>query len=175
MLFDMSQVRLSPRLQALLDLALPGQPLWDICCDHGLLGLKAIEMGSFPEVHFVDQVPHIIRNLAIRLVDFEPDNEVIECHLCAGQDIPIPVKGSVVIAGVGAQTILDILTGLFQKGRLQAERLILSPQKDERDFPQAFAALFQSDWELGSDPFLITESDRERPIWVATSRVLTSP
>lgn len=167
MLFDMSQVRLSPRLQALLDLALPGQPLWDICCDHGLLGLKAIEMGSFPEVHFVDQVPHIIRNLAIRLVDFEPDNEVIECHLCAGQDIPIPVKGSVVIAGVGAQTILDILTGLFQNGSLQAQRLILSPQKDEKDFPSGFAQIFQGRWVLCEAPVIVIESDRSRPIWVA--------
>lgn len=59
-------LKLSRRMQYVYDHLLTGSPVWDFCCDHGYLGLNAYSSGDFPQIHFVDQVPHIIEKLESR-------------------------------------------------------------------------------------------------------------
>lgn len=156
-------VRLSERLQVLLEGALPGQPLWDICCDHGLLGIRALQEKKVSQVHFVDQVPEIMRRLEARLRELGLDHG--ELHLADAGTLRVPVEGTVVMAGVGGQCILDILKGLIECGSLQASRLVLSPQKDERDFETSWPLLLGPEWQE-RDRKNVTESGRVRTILI---------
>ncbi|NUN06584.1 MAG: tRNA (adenine(22)-N(1))-methyltransferase TrmK [Bdellovibrio sp.] len=156
-------LKLSPRLQYVYDLLLPGKPVWDFCCDHGHLGLNAFESGDFPEVYFVDQVESIIQRLRGRFEAYLPKSKsTAQAHFLAasGQDIETSVCGTVVIAGVGAYTILGILQGVKEKGHLQAERLILGPQRDEEKLRQFAKEILGTEYEISSEYYEVTEGRR---------------
>ena len=113
------------RLQALLDRCAPGLPLWDLCCDHGLLGLAALASGKFPEVIFNDSVPHVLTDLEPRLADFANARRV----LSLAEDIGESLTGNLVLAGIGGEKIFNILKSHNSHGRLNAHRLIACPEK----------------------------------------------
>lgn len=127
-------IKLSNRIQFIFDQLLPGKPVWDLCCDHGYLGLQAYRSGLFPEVCFVDQVPTIITALKSKFLNEYPiESQSIKVNFISspGEEITHEIHGSLVIAGVGAHTIVKILESLCEKGLLRAEKLILSPQRHE--------------------------------------------
>lgn len=113
---------LGTRLQTIYDALLSQEEVWDVCCDHGLVGLKALQDSEIPFVHFVDQVPHIIEAL--------PEEEKARYYAVPAEELDQSLGGTVVIAGVGAYTILSIVQAWESKGILQAKRLILAPQRD---------------------------------------------
>lgn len=121
-------MKLSPRLQWIYERLLPGQPVWDLGCDHGFLGREALASACFPAVHFVDQVPHLIASLQQELAG-QPG-----ARFCAqaAESLQEPVQGTLVIAGMGAHAMHKILEGLASQKFLQAQRLILGPQRDEK-------------------------------------------
>jgi len=128
-------MKLSNRLQFIYENLRPGMPVWDFCCDHGYLGVEALKSGRFPQVHFVDQVPHIVENVeSIVNEKFCGLRKQARFYAMRGEDIEEVVQGSVVIAGVGAFAICKILQALLRKNLLQAQRLILCPQRDEEKF-----------------------------------------
>lgn len=47
--------KISPRLDYLFQQLQPGTDVWDLACDHGLVGMKAVVSGQFPSVTFVDK------------------------------------------------------------------------------------------------------------------------
>lgn len=162
-------LKLSPRLQLIFDLLLPGEPVWDFCCDHGHLGLNAIECGRFSEVHFVDQVPSIIDKLRGRWEarsKTHPSPVGAYFHALSGQKVELSPRGSVVIAGVGAYTILEILQGLQEQGRLQARRLILGPQRDEEKLRQLLKELLGESYLQCKQEIEVLEGERLRKILV---------
>ncbi len=128
--------------------------------------MKALEEGRVSEVHFVDRVPSIMERLKERLKE---ENLVGALYTQGAESLEIPLRGTVVIAGVGGDRILGILEGLDRSGCLTAERLILSPHKDEAAFPIRFAELFGRTWVLATT-LSIRESGRERPVWIAEKR-----
>lgn len=66
-------MKLSPRLELILNHLNPGEPVWDVCCDHGILGRSAIRKNIFSEVHFVDQVVSIMQRLSSEIIKFRPE------------------------------------------------------------------------------------------------------
>jgi tRNA (adenine22-N1)-methyltransferase len=60
------ELKLTPRLQTIFNSLMLGKPVWDLCCDHGYLGLRCYLSKQFPEVHFVDQVEEIITSLEVK-------------------------------------------------------------------------------------------------------------
>jgi tRNA (adenine22-N1)-methyltransferase len=127
-----SMLKLSPRMQCIYEHLLPGKPVWDLCCDHGYVGLQALQSGEFPCVHFVDQVPHIIEKLQHTVLrDYAADSARAEFFAGAAENLSVPMHGTVVISGVGAHAILRILQALKNANVLWADRLILGPQRDE--------------------------------------------
>jgi tRNA (adenine22-N1)-methyltransferase len=163
--------RLSSRLQLLASQLLPKLPVWDFCCDHGYLGLFAALNGQHPEVHFVDQVPSIIKKLEVDCQEGRyPLPENTQCFFWSqpGESISVPVTGTVVIAGVGAFPLMRILEVLQTRGFLQAQRLILSPHNSEE---KLLASL-----DKGTGVFLdfyrlktilsALENSRSRQVWV---------
>lgn len=130
-------------MQLIFDFLIPGEPVWDFCCDHGYMGLKAYHSGAFPEVHFVDQVPHIIARLERSFLAKHLKSEYLQRAFFwaeSGENISAPLKGTAIIAGVGAHTTLQILRGLFAREGAQASRFILVPQKDEELLEQELGA-----------------------------------
>lgn len=118
---------LSHRLQLIFEQLLPGEPVWDLCCDHGKLGRQALSSGLFPRVCFVDSAAHLVERVRARL-SFEGRTESASFFGIPAEQLTEPLSGTVVAAGVGAHTLMDILQGQEKSSAL---RFVLGPQKDE--------------------------------------------
>lgn len=161
--------KLSRRMQLIYDHLLPGKPVWDFCCDHGYLGLNAYESGLFSEVHFVDQVPHIVEQLEARfLAEYFREDAVTQAafHSRPGEDLRQSVSGTVVITGVGAHTILKIVQTLREKGLLRADRLILGPQRDEQMLSDLLQKTLTNDFTRASEMLSVEERGRNRKLLI---------
>lgn len=159
---------LSNRLKLIFDQLLPGEAVWDLCCDHGYLGLHAYQSQLFPEVTFVDQVPEIIARLEERF-----QRDIIQSHnltnsrfmALSGEDLNLELIGNVVISGVGSYTIFQILRSLHTKNLLQAQRLILCPQNDVVKIDE-IKKLPGFLYRQSQDIISVNEKDRVREIYV---------
>ncbi|MBY0414584.1 MAG: class I SAM-dependent methyltransferase [Bdellovibrionales bacterium] len=154
-----------------IEVAIPGIPYWDICCDHGYVGIKALRSELFPEVHFVDQVPHIMDRLQL-LIDEAPRPFLrpYYLHLKSGQDIECDLYGNVLVAGVGGLTIRLILEKLMQEKKLKSQRLLLSPHTDEKVLVNFVESkLFQEQYVF-IKKIDIPEGKRTRPLYVFDQR-----
>lgn len=122
-------------MELFIGLAIPGLPFWDICCDHGHAGIGAARTGAFPEVHFVDQLPHVMKNLENFVFRLGPEYRMCPYffHAVSGQQIDREVTGTCLIAGVGGLTMKFILKGLQDENKLKARRLLLCPHTDEAE------------------------------------------
>jgi tRNA (adenine22-N1)-methyltransferase len=118
---------LSHRLQLIFEQLLPGEPVWDLCCDHGKLGRQAVASGLFPRVCFVDSAAHLVERVRARLSAEGADASASFFGLAA-EELPEPLSGTVVAAGVGAHTLMDILRG---QTKSSPRRFVLGPQRDE--------------------------------------------
>ena len=130
-------------MQAIYDQLLPGQPVWDFCCDHGYLGIHALKSGQFPQVHFIDQASHLVHRLENlwREKRHEPPEHVSAFfHAYSGESVSTEIHGTAVIAGVGAHTILQIVEQVSAKNLLRAQRLVLCAQRDEGLLMETFAS-----------------------------------
>jgi tRNA A22 N-methylase len=99
------------RLDALYSLIEPGRPLWDIGCDHGLLGIRALQEELVPEAHFVDSARPVID----RLENVIPNDLKSRSHLRKTKAEALnwsQVKGTVVLAGLGSNTIAKIIKSI---------------------------------------------------------------
>jgi tRNA A22 N-methylase len=104
------------RMERIYSLIEPGRPLWDIGCDHGLLGIRALQERLVPEVYFVDRA----RAPMERLEKLMPPNIRNRAHilLIDGQKLDwSKVSGTVVISGVGSNTIVKILNSIPKRFR----------------------------------------------------------
>lgn len=159
---------LSNRLKLIFDQLLPDCAVWDICCDHGYLGLNAYQSQLFPEVNFVDQVPEIMARLEERF-----HREIVQTTnpttprfiALSGEDLTLELTGNVVISGVGSYTIFQILKSLQTKNLLKAKRLILCPQNDvvKMDEIKKLPGFL---YRQSQDIISVNEKDRVREIFV---------
>lgn len=154
---------LSSRLQLAFNQLLPHYDVWDLCCDHGYLGLKAHSAAGFGQIHFVDPAIHLIDDLRKRCgaasgISFYP--------ICA-QDVENSMTGNVVIAGVGAELIRQIVFELLRRQKLDAKRLILIPHTHANKMQvwltenDSFARIFQL-----CEVLEVTENNRKREVFI---------
>lgn len=162
-------LRLSERLKIVYDNLLLQKDVWDICCDHGYLGIAAYQSMNFSGVYFVDRVPAIIENLKSEFKKFhlKTDNETKADFVCAaGQDIVLNVTGTLCITGVGGYTIFKILDGLSKNNRLNADRLVLGPHRDEAKLLELIKdSSFLNKYKLKSE-IKIIENDYKRSLLI---------
>lgn len=164
----MDSPKLSERLNTIFQALTPGYPLWDVCCDHGYLGLAAYLSGQFPEIFFVDRVEEIITDLNLRFHQkyFSANNPTrYEFLPLNGGEIGRPVSGNLVIAGVGSPTIENILKSLNSNGFLKANHLILCPQNHPLVFLEKMQEDLKSNYELRAHQ-IVFEKTRHRHIFV---------
>lgn len=126
-------VNLSSRLQLIFSLLKPDLSVWDVCCDHGYIGLRAYESQGFCEINFVDQVPEIMQRLKKHFTDnhWHPSNTTsVQFHSMAAEQITNEITGNLIMAGIGSYTIARVLTSLTHRQLLQAHRIIICPQNE---------------------------------------------
>ena len=120
-------------MELLVSLGREGLPFWDICCDHGYIGILALKSQRYTSVYFVDNVEHIIDRLT-KLIKISPSDipkdQAFLIHSPA-EELSLKLFGTVVIAGVGGRTIIKILKSLLLRNLLYAEVLLLSAHTDE--------------------------------------------
>ena len=162
---------LTGRLQFIYENLLPQKAVWDFCCDHGYLGIEALRSQNFAEVYFVDRVPTIMQALE-KLVQekFSEVSKDARFLLVDGAEVSEPVTGTMVVAGVGAVSIFLILQSLWRKNLLQAERLILAPQRDEKKFLAMLSEVsddFLNVYSLRTE-HVLQEKTRARFVYILT-------
>jgi tRNA (adenine22-N1)-methyltransferase len=157
---------MSARIEAIVQAVRPGIPLYDLCCDHGLIGRKAHERKGSSPVHFVDQSAAVIQRLRERLTPFADrlgrDFLIWESR---AEDLPRPtVPSDFVLAGVGIPCTIRILGALFPDG-IGPHRLIIAPQQKT---PPLRAYLRDRGFRLLSEEVLL-ERGRFREILVVAA------
>jgi tRNA (adenine22-N1)-methyltransferase len=68
--------RVTERMKRIADFAIDHRPTWDLCCDHGLVGLWAWHTHSLPELHFVDRAPGLVDAIEQRLSSSLSDDRI---------------------------------------------------------------------------------------------------
>lgn len=118
---------LDERLSAAAALVRPGLPVADIGCDHGKLTAVLAASGQFPKVIGADLRPGPLSK-ARQTVQNAHCEDRVELRLGDGLSVLSPGEvGTVVLAGVSAQTTEDILTAAPWVFAPDGPRLVLVP------------------------------------------------
>jgi tRNA (adenine22-N1)-methyltransferase len=159
-------LKLSPRLQTMVDQLIAPYEIWDLCCDHGLVGQLAYSMGCFHKITFVDQVPHIMNWLEqdfLSRFSLKKKPAKVRFLTADATEVTYPTAGAnLVMGGVGAFVINRILERIPLGPRL---RLILAPNKN----PQLVKDKALSLGFVLTKEILVLEEHRERWILVFDS------
>ena len=103
----------SRRIQVINSLVSPDtETVWDICCDHGQIGLSFL---PHKEVHFVDIVPAIMERLELSLLSSDIPRGKYHIHLSDAKELctESPSKNNCfIIVGIGADLIIQILKNI---------------------------------------------------------------
>ena len=148
----------SERIQAIIGLVDFDETaeFWDLCCDHGYIGLFAAKRGA-KKVVFVDQLKHIMARLEMSVEDMS--YQFSECDFeFLTQDVKsfeLPLNNQInILAGVGGDLMIEVLkTNPRQK-------FILNPYKDEARLREYIEA---SEFQITAD-FGVLERGRKRPV-----------
>ncbi len=121
---------LSQRLQALSSLIGVGEIVWDIGCDHGLLGLSFLNDPAIKVINLVDPSEEVIKSLKKQVIDSYitiPPNLII--HQLKGQQVKLERhKNCIFIAGMGGKEIKEILEAISPQLDT-SDRIVISPHR----------------------------------------------
>ena len=126
--------RLTPRLAALRDAVVLGAPVVDIGCHHGLIGLRLLVDATVPHVTFVDRSRVAIAQLAAKIARYDRDGTVARrarLVVADGRRLGGPLVGTVIVGGMGAESIRHILEQSVLPGAAGKLRLVLQPSRDD--------------------------------------------
>lgn len=97
------------------------EAIWDLCCDHGKLGIELLKKGDTNFLHFVDKTESIIKKLQDRLMsDSLLDEKSYHTYAMDASLIKINSNQNelVVLAGVGGDVAISILENIFKNNEL---------------------------------------------------------
>ncbi|MFT5441000.1 MAG: tRNA A22 N-methylase [Myxococcota bacterium] len=144
----------TPRMQRIAELCLDGRPTWDLCCDHGLIGLWARHVRKLPSVHFVDKAPALIDLLEQRL-HMHADTEGLFFHRCDATTLQLgDTPSNIIVAGVGFRASQRIVKATADPQH--GHRVIVSVHAEPSLVPPAMIAL---GWRLAE---MVTVEERGR-------------
>lgn len=163
--------RLGPRLEHLYHWVTSAghfSDIWDLCCDHGRLGLHLHQKYSARQdlprskIHLVDSVPAIIEKLKRTYACIIDDNLIIECRDARSIEWRTDATHLMILAGVGGGTMIDIIKGIISKsspggGPFMCARMefVLSPNRNAFELRRF---LCEHNFELIKEEF-VTERD----------------
>jgi tRNA (adenine22-N1)-methyltransferase len=119
---------LSFRLKTIRNLYSSSQVVWDIGCDHGLLGASFSNSSEVAEIYLVDPSPEVIKNL--KSIDSYITNPKFHILQKKGQEIQTNKEkiNCLFIAGMGGGEIQNILEGLVLQLN-PSDSVIISPHR----------------------------------------------
>lgn len=132
---------LSKRLQLIHSHYSGQKHIWDIGCDHGLLGLS---FQGYPEVeslHFVDPSGPVIDKLKTKLKDSYITKKPFFIHHQEGQSLIIESHSNCIfIAGMGGKEIEGIIQGLLPQLD-ESSQFVISPHRKILELRQSLSSL----------------------------------
>ena len=123
-------MKLSERLSKLHHYYQDSHSVWDIGCDHGLLGLSFYEVSSVKSIHLVDPSFLVIQELKKTIDSYitKKDLDII-VHAKKGQEVVLNSETKTIyIAGMGGEEIREILKNL-ETQLTPADRIVISPHR----------------------------------------------
>ena len=152
---------LSERLQKIADSVLPGERVIDVGTDHGYIPIWLVQERICEHVYASD-----IREKPLKQAMQNAEKAGLSDHmtffLCDGlQQCPPDVVDTVLIAGMGGETMISILDAAPWT---REKRLILQPQSK---IPELHAWLYDHGYMV-VDASLVREKDHIYVIWICT-------
>lgn len=133
------EAHVSERMRRIVDFALDGRATWDLCCDHGLIGLWAWLSLDLPEIHFVDRAPGLIADLEQR-IGRQLENDRMFFHARDASKISFGEQAcNLFLTGVGFRASQRILAGIDP--RITPHRVIVSVHAEAEKLPRAMQEL----------------------------------
>ena len=132
-------MKTSQRLQQIDKMIIqPYDHIWDCCCDHGLLGYLLLRRDAARTVHFVDVVEPLIMEVQAKLQRFFtvgfPEHawqvhctDVSQLQLSAAELNSGDSVHLIVIAGVGGELLIELVSGLLKANPTQKMEFLLCP------------------------------------------------
>lgn len=119
---------LSPRLAALAQLVIRGEPMADIGTDHGLLPLHCLKAGLVPHAVLTDIGKGPLERAAKTMSALDPREYSYSLRLGAGlAPLEAGEVSTVVLAGMGGELMAEIL-GEYPEKTASAKLLVLQPR-----------------------------------------------
>jgi len=120
--------------------------IFDCCCDHGFLGQGLLQREAADTVHFVDVVEPIMAELKERLeqfygIDCSRNNWQVQCQDVARLSLPAEGSTLVIIAGVGGDLLIELVTELVSAHPDQCLEFLLCPVYHNYKVRQALTGL----------------------------------
>lgn len=122
--------KLSKRLLTLASYHHHQNIIWDIGCDHGLLGLSFRGNPYVEEIHLVDPSLPVINELKNKVIDSYISKQTLTIHHKAGQSLTLPREKSnlIFIAGMGGKEIGEIVSSLYPQVDSKSS-FVISPHR----------------------------------------------
>lgn len=104
--------------------------IWDLCCDHGHLGLHLHHNHPLTHIYLIDKIPsiiHKIREKYTALIDFRMHIQELDAQDIVLRGTP---RQMIIIAGIGGGTIKSLLQAIIanpQNASQHAIDFIISP------------------------------------------------
>jgi tRNA A22 N-methylase len=164
-----AQKTLSAKMNLILGKLNPHWDLWDVGCDHGLLGFEVLRKGLCKEVYFVDRVASIISQLKITYAEHADKIASAEhrAHFICSQAQhldPELMKGNIVFAGMGSRQVQRIFQALQLKGKTDTQ-LLIAANTTREGFEELAEYLSGLGWNL-KDKTSFNERRHKRELWV---------
>jgi tRNA (adenine22-N1)-methyltransferase len=129
MLDEYLEHKVTQRIVRLGSYVVEGRPTFDLCCDHGLIGLWAWSRHPLPELHFVDRAPGVVAKLESALGK-RLDLERFFFHAIDAAELKLPSEPcNVIVAGVGYRAMVRIIEAIYPIKH--PHRLIISVHAEE--------------------------------------------
>lgn len=104
--------------------------IYDTCCDHGKIGMALLEQKvTAKELVFVDIVAGIISQLELNIADIPNQDINLKTQTISITELKFSKKDLVIIAGVGADLILDAIRTHRKSGSTPKHYLLSSHTK----------------------------------------------
>jgi hypothetical protein len=154
-----SERRAAPRIRATLARLDTALPIWDLCCDAGIIGRTAMDDDPAASIVFVDKRPHIVEALEARLAR-EPRYAGRHRVLIADiRQMPLPPSPvNLIVAGVGTNLICAFLARLRDR---HGDRIVASTSQN----PERFERLAAEAGFLAGGPETVTSREGRQTIW----------
>ena len=105
--------------------------VWDLCCDHGYLGQSLLDNWTTSDtsshIIFVDQRAHITSQLQENLRHYSSSRCSVITQDASTLVFRSDTKNLVIIAGVGGETLINIMQGLLAVNKGCSLDFILCP------------------------------------------------